>query len=966
MPTSTLKNDDQLLGPYFSKEDENHQIEEESELNDHMEIEVENNSNSISQNQNVNLKNNVNPRKETSFKNDLFTPSLSDIKKDEISKLASVWGYDTQSCNIEKFDLKLVDKIYVEELEKNDFPIRKVMLLEYTHYLENYLWPNFQEESTSLNHILSIVILINEKFRQKFTGVFEVLTTDSEKFSSFFRKVLELLLDEKLNYQTRCFLLIFLINSFSSQENEVVRSNVLKLVSISIWNCLVDEEVMEKLILTNTEFVKRWAREEKKFKKADEAQKKSILFQRSFLSKLIKDFLNTISTVNFNHPPKYSVKYCERFLELLIDLESQLSTHKYFNFLMSDHLVLQLASTCSLASKGKSQLKKYKTEIIDEVDSGVLFVQLLARLELYTKFEVYSFNGTDNKNDPTSYQELVQKKHYSRFQSFQQFCYVNYRESLEDFGLSNVGSVDTKDKFFKIFIKLDTETLRALCKDVGIRVTHFYSDKKKDEFFDNKLLVNALIFIYAKKDSQIDVVNSIPLYPDEDLLFDETLIPSNPFFSNSHCLAAPKLNLQFLSAHDYLLRNFTLFRYETAHEIRQDIEDCCKRMQPKFVHADGSTIFNGWSRMGLVIEKFSIVSIGTPKLGETNPSFVKADITFDLSRNTEKIRREWDTLRPHDVLFLISVQRGARLDLSEIDTERELNTIESCRELGVKFVRGCEILNLIGENGKVVDEFHLTNTSNAFALQQQRLLENSKELDENDLERLKAKMKPIGSKRTYRVSLDVNQYVKDMELNEKGVEEDVYAPGVLNIVMRRKAKENNFKPVLETIRDLIRSSEIVVPIWLNQVLLGYGDPSQAQFTRMSSEAVIRTIDFRDTFLNWSHLEESFPGKKIVAVDENDKIISGELSAPYILTFPKSMFVNLKDEEEQENGEKKGKQISQGVKRKLSEKKLDKDEENSILVRTYQVPYMGPYLECAKKKNAVKFTPTQGGSSIFPL
>lgn len=34
------------------------------------------------------------------------------------------------------------------------------------------------------------------------------------------------------------------------------------------------------------------------------------------------------------------------------------------------------------------------------------------------------------------------------------------------------------------------------------------------------------------------------------------------------CLALPKLNLQFLTFHDYLLRNFNLFRLEATYEVR--------------------------------------------------------------------------------------------------------------------------------------------------------------------------------------------------------------------------------------------------------------------------------------------------------------------------------------------------------------------------------------------------------------
>lgn len=58
------------------------------------------------------------------------------------------------------------------------------------------------------------------------------------------------------------------------------------------------------------------------------------------------------------------------------------------------------------------------------------------------------------------------------------------------------------------------------------------------------------------------------------------LFISPPFSVFSGCLALAKLNLQFLTLHDYLLRNFNLFRLESTYEIRQDIEDVVFRMKP--------------------------------------------------------------------------------------------------------------------------------------------------------------------------------------------------------------------------------------------------------------------------------------------------------------------------------------------------------------------------------------------------
>jgi intron-binding protein aquarius len=50
-----------------------------------------------------------------------------------------------------------------------------------------------------------------------------------------------------------------------------------------------------------------------------------------------------------------------------------------------------------------------------------------------------------------------------------------------------------------------------------------------------------------------------------------------------------------------------------------------------------------------------------------------------------------------------------------------------------------------------------------------------------------------------------------------------------NVLQRRRAKENNFKAVLESIRDLMRE-EAVIPDWMHDLFLGYGDPADSQYT----------------------------------------------------------------------------------------------------------------------------------------
>lgn len=98
------------------------------------------------------------------------------------------------------------------------------------------------------------------------------------------------------------------------------------------------------------------------------------------------------------------------------------------------------------------------------------------------------------------------------------------------------------------------------------------------------------------------------LYPTEDVIWDKTLVPDE-FYSGQQCLALPKIGLQFLTIHDYLLRNFNLYRLESTFQIRGDIEDAIFRMKPWRHETGQGCIFGGWARMALPIVTFGIVEV---------------------------------------------------------------------------------------------------------------------------------------------------------------------------------------------------------------------------------------------------------------------------------------------------------------------------------------------------------------------
>lgn len=70
---------------------------------------------------------------------------------------------------------------------------------------------------------------------------------------------------------------------------------------------------------------------------------------------------------------------------------------------------------------------------------------------------------------------------------------------------------------------------------------------------------------------------------------------------------------------------------------------------------DDSVYFGGWARMAHPIQSFAVVEVAKPNIGEKAPSRVRADVSVTLSVKNE-IKQEWESLRKHDVCFLITVR----------------------------------------------------------------------------------------------------------------------------------------------------------------------------------------------------------------------------------------------------------------------------------------------------------------------
>lgn len=779
--------------------------------------------------------------------------TVDQISADRITFLAQqYWSPETKETH-QTYDPQVIEDVYKTEVCATGFNTRRIVVLELSQYLENYAWPNFSLQASPA-HLMSVVVLVNEKFRER-VPAWACFEKQQEAFPIFLRQLMKALLDEDniFSHKEQTHLVMFLNHLFNSIESDLIRNGISHTVSYNILECLSEGQLQS--VLKNfpnwAKALKRTARHRKKLSGQD---LENFDFDTQFLNKLMLQFiknLESIPTEDEGPATNDSVKYCERFLELVIDLQSQLPTRRFFNTLLH---CCNLVVKCQLSALANRE-------------EGSLFSQLLHILKIYAQFEI-----NDNTGQPLSELDCM-KLHYDEVKEVQSITFRNFEE-LQEFSFSSVASVDSVNQLQKYLDQLDDEQLNKMCN-----LLHLLP-KQDESRVDRSFLTEVLLWKFQRRLSQLEAINRMPLYPTEKIIWDDNIVPSE-YFSGEACLALPKLNLQFLTLHDYLLRNFDLFRLESTYEIRQDIEDIVTRLNP-WLAEDGTVLFRGWARMAQPIDSFNIVEVAKPNVGEDKPSRVRADVTVQLSVRRD-IKAEWEALRKHDVCLLLSIRKPKDIpDLKGYFPE----------QFGIQFFRGCEIEGMLDENGRVIEEGP------------------------------EPKPEIKGDTRSFRVWLDCNQYKIDMD-NVKSDGVDVYES--FNILMRRKPKENNFKAVLETIRDLM-NIKCVVPDWLQDIILGYGDPGAAHYSQRDNS--LATLDFNDTFLDFEHLKAGFPGYTITNNPNT------EMVPPYKLTFA-----------EQKSG-----------KRMADEEELK--AQKAINVEAYTIPSRGPYPYTVPRKNRVQFTPTQ--------
>ncbi|KAF2672611.1 P-loop containing nucleoside triphosphate hydrolase protein [Microthyrium microscopicum] len=762
------------------------------------------------------------------------------------------------------------DEIW-DHLEKDGFAYGSLLILETLQILERYLWPGYDEDSSN-HHVLLLAIIVNVKHRESLPAWTHFESRPAE-FSSFFRRVLSMSVDTTLSQKIRTHFICFIIAAFESLDNGLVRKECAPLVSISIWQNLHSDGAREELFNSHLRLRKVWRAATRRFEQADAPAKAKLKFERAWLYSLMIDFLNRMYSTAGGDVGKDNALYCERFVELLIDLQSQLPTRRYVNTLILDLHVLPAIKLSPAYN-----------------DASGLLQDLYFLLEHYTRFPI-----EDHEEKQMSISEY-HDAHCKNLAKLQRISFKNFESKLKILSLSNYGSLGQRDELEGHLEPLSDAELISLCQHLGMR-TDFPSSS--DVVQDRSFFLEALIFTYEGRPTFQESARDLTISPTEKILYEPGFLRSDDY-NGSHPLALPKLNLQYLTVGDFLWRSFILHRCEAFYGIRKDAEEAIKRMQPR--SSAGITRFDGSSRMAVHIQAPAVVDIAPPRVGEIVPSQVRAEIIIDVRRMAFNVRREWESLRPHDVVFLLAVHPLEKsLGNGSIENQNPAD------KMGLRCLRVAEVVEVQDEKGKP--------------------LRDNRPQDEDDEVRKPRQLRII-------LRLDPHAFKNDQDRKDKN-KPDVYQS--MNLLVRRRSRENNFKSILESIKRLTLS-DVPTPSWLRDVFLGYGDPSTANYRRMSNR--LKSIDFRDTFLNWQHLVESFPGRVL----EPNEAESSSFDPPYVLEY-----VEPEPAEEDDRPSKK--------RRKVEDKKTEEAVE-TLKVSTYKPLNMGPYPMDATKLNSVRFTPTQ--------
>lgn len=156
-----------------------------------------------------------------------------------------------------------------------------------------------------------------------------------------------------------------------------------------------------------------------------------------------------------------------------------------------------------------------------------LFMQLLDRVKFYNKFEIDEQSG--EARDEHSRLDI----HYAHLKSLQKGVFKYFRDDLITFALTNIACIDKRDELVKHLDGLSRERLYALAEHLHLVPYNSNQDLSSTNgtngsgkySLDERMLLEIIIKHMELAPSQLDELNSMPLYPTETIIWDENLVP---------------------------------------------------------------------------------------------------------------------------------------------------------------------------------------------------------------------------------------------------------------------------------------------------------------------------------------------------------------------------------------------------------------------------------------------------------
>jgi intron-binding protein aquarius len=450
---------------------------------------------------------------------------------------------------------------------------------------------------------------------------------------------------------------------------------------------------------------------------------------------------------------------------------------------------------------------------------------LLQRLEYFVRFPY-----DEQENVELSGLQSIANYEYEA-QILQRIAFRLFPMQLKELVCAPLSDLQNPRVLKELLGNLNQEEMKTLAVELRL------IKKSEAKDIDDELLLRIFYDAYCSKPSHSSKdIKDMSLYPTEDLLLYNEFVQTKDY-DNSKPSHLPVLTPQFLSFGDYLIRNFQLYRLESAFQFGEELTMVIEETQPTSALGESNVRFKHWHRNSLPLSRFQVSHVGKIGIGQKFRESVLADVIVDLSyfSNHQEVYSEWDALKTHDVLFLVSV------------------SVKFEDGFEISFVRGCEIVHVKDEKGNILNKHN----------------------DEGVI----LSSKKAGSYRNFRVKLDPVQYEQDLQIqSESGV--DMYES--FNILVKRDPDQCSFKAVLDTIRQIISSNSAdLLPKWISTVVLGFGDHDED--IPGSEENFIFNIT--NTFQDLKHLKSIWntsDGVKIQA--ECKSFDSCEISVPKSLFF----------------------------------------------------------------------------------